>query len=298
MKGLIAIILIIMVLAAGFVNSVARAEGLEKQGEGIAETAPEIGEKIQGTFTYWIKPNQASFRLLLQNISEEDAIDITIQYCLASENHSYCFPPRTIADSRLRAKNPPGSFGGTYGIPLEKNINNTEQAETARLVNSDPSAWEVRVKIFSAQFLTSPIPAPSSLSPSGEPLKIPATGFAIPVRLMTNEAEVEPGIAEYIKGVYAYHIQPEDPNWIISMRMYNLLRVNIFSITTQICLILEDFSYCENPGSFTFPEENQIGNILLDANYSNNLRENIPTRGRFDWEIKVKILSVVLKETK
>lgn len=144
-------------------------------------------------------------------------------------------------------------------------------------------------------------PAPTQIpQPSPGPLKIPPTGFAIPVSQMDQEAEVAPGIADKVKVIFAYRIQAEEPNMIVSMRIYNLLRENITGITEQTCLINASYSYCYDPTSSSFSAGNPVRSILLDANYSSNLTRggNLIQKYGIDWQVKIKILSIVVSTFK
>lgn len=144
--------------------------------------------------------------------------------------------------------------------------------------------------------VVSPPPPPDPILP----LKVPSTGFALPVSSMNKEAEVEPGIANYVKAIYAYRIQPEEPNLIISMRIYNLLSKDISGITIQWCITNENenYSYCSNPKSSTFSAGDPIRSILIDTNHSANFRDEIAKYGMTGWDVNVKILAIVLKATK
>lgn len=155
-----------------------------------------------------------------------------------------------------------------------------------------PTPWPTATKV--PQVIVASPPSPPGPT---SPLKVPSTGFALPVSSMNKEAEVEPSIASYVKAIYAYRVQSEEPNLIVSMRVYNIALADISGMTTQICLTNASYSHCYSPQSSSFSAGDPIRSILIDTNYSVVFDENIKEYGT-DWEIKIKILSVVLKATK
>lgn len=141
------------------------------------------------------------------------------------------------------------------------------------------------------------ISPPTPPAPAG-PLKIPATGFALPVSSMNQEAEVPPGIADQVKIIFAYRIQTEKPHVIVSMRVYNLLRQNISEITIQECLTNENYSFCHNPRKNSVPAGDPPRAIYYDTNSAPYLSDEDLKKYDLDWQVKIKVLNIIISTSK
>lgn len=135
-------------------------------------------------------------------------------------------------------------------------------------------------------------PPPSYSPPPSSPLRVPATGFALSVSSMKEEAEVPAEIAGKVRGIYAFIVQPEQPNMIVSMRIYNLSGENITSVTIQQCLTNGEYTECHNSRTAVISAGNPVRQILLDANFSGNISEELQRRSGLNWRAIMKIPSI------